>query len=220
MVIAKRERNRKVLEKVVCNISSFAILDHSVDGCDATPASTEEGDSIGNKVGPGGDDAFPILRRNPDRAVRSARGGSVVSLRTSDEPTDAEPSSSDNIFEPSSDDESTEDVFSLSAYEQVESEDSDSDKDNEDDKSNKDHDDEDHEDDKDDEGRDEEMTNESNVNDAAFNDADNDSDDPVAAELGPKDIMIGVHKSQLSSHPGNMRATELALLSLQKMAYR
>ncbi len=42
MVIAKRERNRKVLEKVVCDISSFAVLDNSVDGCDATPASTEE----------------------------------------------------------------------------------------------------------------------------------------------------------------------------------
>ena len=31
MVIAKQERNRKALEKIVCDISSFAALDHSVD---------------------------------------------------------------------------------------------------------------------------------------------------------------------------------------------
>ena len=31
MVIAKRERNRKVLEMIVCDIPSFATLDHSVD---------------------------------------------------------------------------------------------------------------------------------------------------------------------------------------------
>ena len=37
----------------------------------------------------------------------------------------------------------------------------------------------------------------------------------MAAELGSKD-MIGVHKSQLSSHPGNMRATELALLNYKE----
>jgi len=125
MVISKRERNHKVLEKIVCDISSFAALDHSVDGSDASPASTEEGDSIGNKVGPCSDDAmvapsippvrqsalFPIFCRSPNRAVRSARGGSVASLRTSDEPTDFEPSSRDNIFEHSSDDESTDDVF-------------------------------------------------------------------------------------------------------------
>ena len=53
-------------------------------------------------------------------------------------------------------------------------------------------DDEDHEDDEDVQGHD-------------------DSDAPVAAELGPKDVMIGVHFSKCSSHPGNMRATELAL---------
>ncbi len=152
----------------------------------------QEGDSICNEVGPSGDDAMPIFRRNPDRAVRSARGGSVASLRTSDKP--------------SSDDESTEDVFSFSAYEQVESED-------EDDESNKDHNDED---DKDNEGRDEEMTIESKINNAAFNDADKDSNAPVAAELDPNDIMIGVHYSQLSSHPGNMRATELALLNYKE----
>jgi hypothetical protein len=134
-------------------------------------------------------------------------------LRTSDEPTDIEPFSSNNSFEPSSDDESTEDVFSLSAYDQVESKDNDSDEDNEDDENNEDHDDEDHEDDK---GRDEEMTNESNVNDPAFIDAGNDSNVPVAAELGPKDIMIGVHHTQLRSHPGNMRATELALLNYKE----
>ncbi len=168
-------------------------------------------------MGPGGDDAMvapriPPPRRNPDRVVRSARGGSVV----------VEPSSSDNIFKPSSDDESTEDVFSLSAYEQVESEDNDSDEDNEDNKSNEDHDDKDHKDDKDYVCRDEEMTNESNVNDDAsnannsFNDADNDGNAPVAAELGPKDIMIGVHHSQMSSHPGNTRATELAILNYKE----
>jgi len=205
------DRNRKVL----------AALYHSVDGSDAPPVSTEEGDSIGNKVGPGDDDAMvapsiPPARRNPDRAVWSARGGSVASLRTSDEPTDFEQSSSDNIFEQSSDDESTEDVFSLSAYEQVESEVNDSDEDIEDNESNEDNDDEDHEDDKDDEGRDEEMTNESNVNNAAFNDADNNSNAPVAAEIGSKDIMISVHCSKLSSHPGSMRAIELALLNYKE----
>ena len=147
--------------KVDCIKSTDVARD--VDGSNAPPASTEEGDSIGNKVGPGGDDdmvapSIPPPCRNPDRAVRSARGGSVASLRTSDEPTDivVDPSSSDNIFEHSSDNDSTEDVFSLSAYEQVKSEDSDSDDNNKDDKSNEDHDDEDHEDE---EGRDEEMTN-------------------------------------------------------------
>ena len=91
----------------------------------ASPSDNEvaqKGDSICNKVGPSGDDAMPIFRQNPDRAARSARGGKVASLQTSDEPTDFEQSSSDNIFEPSSDDESTEDVFTHSAYEQVESE--------------------------------------------------------------------------------------------------
>jgi hypothetical protein len=162
--------------------------------------------------------SIPPARRNPDCAVRSARGVSVALLRTSDEPTDVvvDPSSSDNIFEPTSDNESTEDVFSLSAYEQVESEVNDSYEDNEDDESNEDNDDEDHEDNEDDEDHDEEMTNESDVNDAAFNDANNDSDAPVAAELGPNDIMIGVHHSKLSSHPGNMRATELALLNYKE----
>ena len=84
---------------------------------------------------------------------------------------------------------------------------------------------EDHEDNKEDIDCDEEMTNESNVNanvnDSAFNDAENDSDDfndaendsdaPVAAELGPNDVLIGIHHSKSRSHPGNMRATELAL---------
>jgi hypothetical protein len=91
----------------------------------ASPSDNEvaqKGDSICNKVGPSGDDAMPIFRQNPDRAARSARGGKVASLQTSDEPTDFKQSSSDNIFEPSSDDESTEDVFTHSAYEQVESE--------------------------------------------------------------------------------------------------
>jgi hypothetical protein len=37
-----------------------------------------------------------------------------------------------------------------------------------------------------------------------------------AAELGPKDIMICVHHSKSSSHPGNMRATELALLNYKE----
>ena len=38
MVIAKWERNRKALEKVVCDISSFAAHDHLVDGSNAPPA--------------------------------------------------------------------------------------------------------------------------------------------------------------------------------------
>ena len=46
----------------------------------------------------------------------------------------------------------------------------------------------------------------------SFNDTDIDGDDPVAAELGPNDIKFGVHHSQMSSHPGNMSARELALL--------
>jgi len=220
------------------SVQSVSTLDNKVEGSSkrgvpsASPSDNEvEGSSEGGVpcAAPSDDmnvdmvaPSIPPAHRNPNRAVRSARGGSVASLRTSDEPTDVvvDPSSSDNIFEPSSDDESTEDVFSFSAYEEVESKVNDSDEDNEDDESNKDNDDEGHEDDKDDEddeGRDEEMTKESNINDAAFNDADNDSNAPVLAELGPKDIMIGVHHTQLtSSHPGNMRATELALLNYKE----
>jgi hypothetical protein len=183
-------------------VPSASPSDNKVEGSSegGVPCAAPSDDMNVDMVAP----SIPPARRNPNRAVRSARGGSVASLRTSDEPTDVvvDPSSSDNIFEPSSDDESTEDVFNFSAYEEVESKVNDSD--------------EGHEDDEDDEGRDEEMTKESNINDAAFNDADNDSDAPVLAELGPKDIMIGVHHTQLSSHPGNMRATELALLSYKE----
>ena len=231
-------RSKRLSDKE--SVQSVSTLDNKVEGSSkrgvpsASPSDNEvEGSSEGGVpcTAPSDDmnvdmvaPSIPPARPNPDCTVRSARGGSVASLRTSDEPTDivVDPFSSDNIFEPSSDDESTEDVFSLSAYEQVESKVNDSDEDNEDNKNNKDNDDEDDKDDKDDEddeddeGRDEEITNESNINDAAFNDADNDSDAPVLAELGPKDIMIRVHHTQLSSHLGNMRATELALLNYKE----
>jgi len=173
-----------------------------VDRIKSTDVACDEDTVNGDSVGP----SIPPAHQNPDRAVRSTRGVSVASLGTSDEPTDVvvDPSSSDNIFEPSSDDESTEDVFSLSAYDQVENED-------EDDESIEDHN-EDDEDDEDNEGRDKEMTIESKINDSVFNAVDNESDVPVAVELRLKDIMIGVPKSTLTlTHPGNMRATELAL---------
>jgi hypothetical protein len=38
----------------------------------------------------------------------------------------------------------------------------------------------------------------------------------MAAELGPKDIMTGVHYRKCSSHPGNIRVTELALLNYKE----
>ena len=40
--------------------------------------------------------------------------------------------------------------------------------------------------------------------------------DPVAAELGPNDIKLGVHHSQTIHHPGTMRAKELVLLHYQE----
>jgi len=40
--------------------------------------------------------------------------------------------------------------------------------------------------------------------------------DPVAAELGPNDIKLGVHHSQTIHHPGNKRAKELALMHYQE----
>jgi hypothetical protein len=72
-------------------------------------------------------------------------------------------------------------------------------------------DDEDHEDDEDYEGRDDTT----NVNNS-FNDTDINGDDPVAEELGPNDIMYGVHHSQMYNHQGNMSARELALLHYQE----
>jgi hypothetical protein len=50
----------------------------------------------------------------------------------------------------------------------------------------------------------------------SFNDTDINGDDPVAAELGPNDIKLGVHHSQMIYHPGTMRAKELALLHYQE----
>ena len=97
--------------------------------------------------------------------------------------------------------------------------DDDNDDDNDDDDDNDNDDDDDGDnlvDDEDYEGRDEEMTIESKINDTAFNDADNDSDAPVAAVLGLKDIIIGAHYTQIRSHPGNMRASELALLNYKE----
>jgi hypothetical protein len=71
-----------------------------------------------------------------------------------------------------------------------------------DDESNENHDDEDHDDEEyDDEDHSEEMTKDNDEDD------DNDDDKP-----GPNDIKFGVHYTKLSSHPGNMRATNLALL--------
>jgi hypothetical protein len=86
---------------------------------------------------------------------------------------------------------------------------SDEDDENEDDDDRDD--DKDHEDDDDYEGR----NNTTKVNNS-FNDTDMDGDDPVAAELGPNDIMYGVHHTQSYNHQGNMSARDLALLHYQE----
>jgi hypothetical protein len=79
-----------------------------------------------------------------------------------------------------------------------------SDKDDEDEDYDDRDDDENHKDDVDYEGRD------------SFNDTDINGDDPVVAELGPNDIMYGVHHSQMYNHQGNISARELALLHYQE----
>jgi hypothetical protein len=79
-----------------------------------------------------------------------------------------------------------------------------SNEDDEDENYNDRDDDEDHEDDVGYEGRD------------SFNDTDINGDDPVLAELGPNDIMYGVHNTQMCNHQGNMSARELALLHYQE----
>jgi hypothetical protein len=132
----------------------------------ATLALTEEGDSIYNEVGPGGEDVIPIFRRNPNRAVKTARGGSVASLHTSDEPTSSENESTDDV-----DSHST--YEQVKSYEQVESEDNEDNYDNEDDKSYKDH--KDDEDDEDDEDHEDHEDGEDDHED----DEDDDNDDDV-----------------------------------------
>jgi hypothetical protein len=141
---ACREMERMTRECEICVAPSDETTDVDPSSSDnATLALTEEGDSICNEVVPGSKDVMPIFRRNPVRTVRTARGGSVASVHTSDEPT-------------SSENESTEDVDSHStyeqvkSYEQVESEDNEDDYDDKDNKSYKDHkDDEDDEDEED-----------------------------------------------------------------------
>ena len=63
------------------------------------------------------------------------------------------------------------------------------------------------------------VENEDKIHEDEDDDDDDDDDDsnvPVATKLRLKDIMFGVHWSMYKSHPGNMRASELAKLNYKE----